>query len=86
LRHPQSQNQKKIREAAEKEEFINYHGRMVGQWRNDLKPLDTNRLQPFIETAPWLIVVFRKGYEMEADGKNQNIMCRNRQDRPADFC
>ena len=63
---------KKIREAAEKEEFINYNGRMDGQWLNDLKPLGTNHLKPFLETAPWLIVVFRKGYEMEADGKHQN--------------
>jgi iodotyrosine deiodinase len=63
---------KKIREAAEKEEFINYNGRMDSQWLNDLKPLGTNHLKPFLETAPWLIVVFRKGYDMEADGKHQN--------------
>ncbi|MDP2187699.1 MAG: nitroreductase family protein [Sphingobacteriaceae bacterium] len=63
---------KKIREAAEKEEFINYNGRMDAQWLNDLKPLGTNHLKPFLETAPWLIVVFRKGYDMEADGKHQN--------------
>ncbi len=63
---------KKIREAAEKEEFINYNGRMDAQWLSDLKPLGTNHLKPFLETVPWLIVVFRKGYEMEADGKHQN--------------
>jgi len=38
---------KKIREAAEKEEFINYNGRMDSQWLNDLKPLGTNHLKPF---------------------------------------
>lgn len=63
---------KKIREAAEKEEFINYNGRMDTQWINDLKPLGTDWHKSFLETAPWLIVVFRKGYEMEADGKHQN--------------
>lgn len=63
---------KKIREAAEKEEFINYNGRMDPQWINDLKPLGTNWHKPFLETAPWLIVVFRKGYDMESDGKHQN--------------
>lgn len=63
---------KKIREAAEKEEFINYNGRMDTQWLDDLKPLGTDWHKPFLETAPWLIVAFRKGYEMESDGKHQN--------------
>lgn len=63
---------RKIRIAAEKEEFINYHGRMDEQWLDDLKPLGTDWNKPFLETAPWLIVVFRKGYEMEPDGKHQN--------------
>jgi nitroreductase len=63
---------KKIREAAEKEEFINYNGRMDPQWIDDLKPIGTDWHKPFLETAPWLIVAFRKGYEMESDGKHQN--------------
>jgi nitroreductase len=63
---------KKIREAAEKEEFINYHGRMDEQWLNDLKPLGTNWHKPYLETAPWLIVVFRKIYDLEDGGKHQN--------------
>ncbi len=63
---------KKIREAAEKEEFINYNGRMDTQWLDDLKPLGTDWHKPFLETAPWLIVAFRKGYEIESDGKHQN--------------
>lgn len=63
---------KKIREAAEKEEFINYNGRMDTQWLDDLKPLGTDWHKPFLETASWLIVAFRKGYEMESDGKHQN--------------
>lgn len=63
---------KKIREAAEKEEFINYNGRMDEQWLNDLKPLGTNWHKPYLETAPWLIVVFRKSYEFEEGNKHQN--------------
>ena len=51
---------RKIRIAAEKEEFINYHGRMDEQWLDDLKPLGTDWNKPFLETAPWLIVVFRQ--------------------------
>lgn len=63
---------KKIREAAEKEEFINYNGRMDEQWMDDLKPLGTDWHKPFLETAPWLIVVFRKSYDFEEAGKHQN--------------
>lgn len=63
---------KKIREAAEKEEFINYHGRMDEQWLNDLKPLGTNWHKPYLETAPWLIVVFRKSFDVEEGNKHQN--------------
>lgn len=63
---------RKIREAAEKEEFINYNGRMDEQWIGDLKPLGTNWHKPFLETAPWLIAVFRKSYDLEAGGKHQN--------------
>lgn len=63
---------KKIREAAEKEEFINYNGRMDEQWIDDLKPLGTNWHKPYLETAPWLIVVFRKNFELEESGKHQN--------------
>lgn len=63
---------KKIREAAEKEEFINYNGRMDEQWLGDLKPLGTDWHKPFLETAPWLIVVFRKSYDVEDGGKHQN--------------
>lgn len=63
---------KKIKEAAEKEEFINYNGRMDEQWLGDLKPLGTDWHKPFLETAPWLIVVFRKSYDIEPEGKHQN--------------
>ena len=33
---------KKVREAAEKEEYENYHGRMSDDWLNDLKKFGTN--------------------------------------------
>ncbi len=50
---------RKIREAAEKEEFESYHGRMSEKWLKRLAPLGTNEHKPFLETAPYLIVVFR---------------------------
>ncbi len=57
----------KIREAAEKEEYENYHGRMSEEWLEDLSPLGTDWNKEFIDIAPWIIVVFRKPYD-EVDG------------------
>ena len=50
---------RKIREAAEIEEFESYHNRMSDKWLRRLAPLGTDENKPFIETAPYLIVVFR---------------------------
>lgn len=49
----------KIREAAEKEERESYHGRMSEKWMRRLAPLGTDEHKPFLEIAPYLIVVFR---------------------------
>lgn len=61
---------KAIREAAEKEEYLNYHGRMTEEWIEDLKPFGTDWEKPFLESAPYLIVVFKKAYDI-IDGKNR---------------
>lgn len=53
---------KQIRIAAEKEEYENYHGRMPSRWLRHLEPLGTNEHKPFLEMAPYLIVVFREDY------------------------
>ena len=58
----------KIREAAEKEEFVNYHGRMSDEWLQDLKKFGTDWHKTFITTAPYIVVVFKKTYDIEADG------------------
>lgn len=50
---------RKIREAAEKEEHESYHKRMSDKWLRRLAPLGTDEHKPFIEIAPYLIVVFR---------------------------
>jgi nitroreductase len=64
---------RRIREAAEEEERINYGGRMSDEWLDDLKPFGTDWQKPFLETAPWLVVVFKRAYELEAGGtKHQN--------------
>jgi nitroreductase len=64
---------KAIREAAEKEEQALYAGKASDEWLQALAPLGTDADKPFLETAPWLIVVFaqRKGGVAE-DGVTQN--------------
>jgi iodotyrosine deiodinase len=47
-----------IRKAAEKEEYESYQNRMTDEWLDDLKPLGTDWQKPFLEVAPWLIVMF----------------------------
>ena len=49
----------KIREAAEAEEHEFYHRRVGDEWREDLRPFGTDEHKPFLEIAPWLIVVFQ---------------------------
>ena len=61
-----------IRAAAEKEEYENYHGRMGDEWLNDLKKFDTNHIKPFLEIAPWLIVLFKKPYDVVEGEKKKN--------------
>ena len=67
-----------IREAAEEEEkrFYGADGdkpKASEEWLDALAPIGTDEDKPFLETAPWLIVVFaqRKG-GIEEDGKTQN--------------
>ena len=60
---------KKIREAAEKEEYENYHSRMSEEWLTDLAPLQTDWRKPFLETAPYLIIVFKHSYETGENNK-----------------
>lgn len=62
----------KIREAAEKEEQLNYHGRMSEEWLRDLAPLGTDEHKPFLEIAPYLIVVFKKTVDLVEGEKRKN--------------
>lgn len=60
---------KKIREAAEEEERKSYAERMSEEWLHDLKHLATNAEKPFLEIAPYLIVVFKRPFEFDENGK-----------------
>jgi len=48
-----------IRLAAEAEEREFYSRRATPEWLADLAPLGTDAEKPFLEIAPWLIVVFK---------------------------
>ncbi|GIV33349.1 MAG: oxidoreductase [Chitinophagales bacterium] len=63
---------REIRKAAEAEEYENYHGRMPKEWLDALAPFCTDWKKPFLETAPWLIVVFRRIYEIKGNTKANN--------------
>ena len=56
----------------EKEEFDSYNGRMSEDWLKDLEPLGTDWHKPFLEIAPYLIVAFRKIYDLNDTGTKQN--------------
>jgi nitroreductase len=59
---------RKIREGAEAEERAFYNGRAPNEWLEDLAPFETNAVKPFLETAPYLIVIFAQNYGLAADG------------------
>ncbi len=53
---------KAIREAAEEEERENYDNRFPSEWLQALAPLGTTGDKPFLEDAPYLVVVFKESY------------------------
>lgn len=60
---------KQIREAAEEEERINYEGgRLPEHWRDALEPLGTDWHKEFLETAPWIVVLFEQRYGLDDEG------------------
>jgi len=58
---------KQIRIAAEEEERLSYHGRMPERWLRRLAPLGTDEHKPFLEIAPYLIIVFRIDYLIDEE-------------------
>ena len=62
----------KIRAAAEKEEYESYNGRMSDEWMEDLKKFQTDWHKPFIDIAPYIIIVFKKAYDVDEQGNKHN--------------
>jgi nitroreductase len=59
----------RIRAAAEEEEFDFYHRLAPPEWKAALEPLGTDEHKPFLEIAPYLIVVFAKSFDVLPDGR-----------------
>jgi iodotyrosine deiodinase len=66
---------RKIRIAAEEEERDFYAHRAPQEWLDALAPLGTDWHKPFLEDAPYLIVVFRVDYGLtvEPDGTERKL-------------
>lgn len=63
---------KQIRIEAEKEEYESYQSRMSEDWKNDLQALQTDWQKPFLEIAPYLIIVFKQVYEQKNNTEKRN--------------
>lgn len=62
----------RIRIAAEQEEYLSYEGgRMPSDWKDALAPLGTDWHKPFLEVAPWLVVVFEQVHGVDPDGSTR---------------
>lgn len=61
----------KMRHAAEAEERTSYDGRMSDEWLQALAPLGTDWQKPFLETAPWIVVLFAQRTGLHADGSKR---------------
>lgn len=60
---------RRIREAAEAEERRFYRERAPQEWLDALAPLGTDEHKPYLEIAPWLIVVFSESHGELPDGR-----------------
>ena len=58
----------KIRSIIEQEEYLNYNHRMGDKWVNDLKFIHTGANKPYLEEAPYLILVFKQQYRVDEKG------------------
>lgn len=57
----------RIRLEAEREEHEFYHSRAPKEWLDALAPLGTDESKPYLETAPYLIVIFQQLYGLTQD-------------------
>ena len=58
-----------IRVAAEKEEETFYNGRAPNDWLEALAPIGTDANKPYLEIAPYLVVLFARNFGLDGDQK-----------------
>ena len=69
---------RRIREAAEKEEYKFYKEQAPKEWLGAISDLGTDWEKPFLEAAPYLIVIFAQRYGISPDGrKNKHYYVRD---------
>ncbi len=68
---------RQIREAAEVEEKAFYGGRAPSEWLAALQPLGTDWQKPFLEIAPYLIVIFRLDYGLSCDAEGRETKIKH---------
>ena len=62
----------RIRLAAEEEERTNYlDGRMPEDWQEEISRLGTSWQKPYLEDAPWIVVLFEQRYGVDGDGSRR---------------
>ncbi len=64
---------RRIREAAEREEHAFYHGKAPEEWLTALAPLGTDEHKTHLTDAPWVVVLFRQAYGVNADGSKRTF-------------
>lgn len=67
-----SEIKKEIRQAAENEEMKFYGGRAPDEWLEALGPLGTDEKKPFLEIAPYLIIIFSEVHGLDSQGEKIN--------------
>jgi nitroreductase len=62
-----------LRGKAEKIESEFYSHKASQEWLDDLKHFGTNNSKPFLEEAPYIIVVFEKKWDLLPDGNKKKL-------------
>jgi len=62
---------RRLRAAAEEEEYRTYAERMTDEWREALHPLGTDHVKEHMTEAPWIVVLFAQKYGLNADGSHR---------------
>ncbi len=66
------ETKRRIRIAAEEEERVNYlDGRMPEDWQEEIARLGTSWQKPYLEEAPWIVVLFEQRYGIDPDGSRR---------------